>query len=48
MILIDTKKAAELFARFEVPVGGYIVNWVIPEELGGEQIPAYLRNRIVM
>src|SRR5438445_8487194 len=26
MILIDTKKAAELFARFEVPVGGYIVN----------------------
>src|SRR2546427_992119 len=48
MILIDTKKAAELFARFEVPVGGYIVNRVIPEELGGQQIPAYLRNRIAM
>jgi len=48
MILIDTKKAAELFARFEVPVGGYIVNRVIPEELGGQQIPAYLRNRITM
>src|SRR5947207_7819916 len=41
MILIDTKKAAELFARFEVPVGGYIVNRVIPEELGGQQIPAH-------
>jgi arsenite/tail-anchored protein-transporting ATPase len=48
MILIDTKKAAELFARFDVPVGGYLVNRVIPEELGGQQIPAYLRNRIAM
>lgn len=48
MILIDTKKAAELFARFDVPIGGYIVNRVIPEELGGQQIPAYLRNRIAM
>jgi arsenite/tail-anchored protein-transporting ATPase len=48
MILIDTKKAAELFARFDVPVGGYLVNRVIPEELSGQQIPAYLRNRITM
>jgi arsenite-transporting ATPase len=48
MILIDTKKAAELFSRFDVPIGGYVVNRVIPEELGGEQIPAYLRNRITM
>jgi arsenite-transporting ATPase len=48
MILIDTKKAAELFARFDVPIGGYIVNRVIPEELGEQQIPAYLRNRIAM
>ena len=48
MILIDTKKAAELFARFDVPIGGYLVNRVIPEELGGQQIPAYLRNRITM
>src|SRR3989475_8977384 len=48
MILIDTKKAAELFARFEVPVGGYIVNRVIPEELRGQQRPAYPRNRIAM
>src|SRR5256885_6536975 len=35
MILIDTRKAAELFARFDVPIGGYVVNPVIPEELGG-------------
>src|SRR5437667_5361935 len=48
MILIDTKKAAELFARFDVPVGGYVVNRVIPEELADQQIPAYLRNRIAM
>jgi len=48
MILIDTKKAAELFARFDVPIGGYVVNRVIPEELGEQQIPAYLRNRIAM
>jgi arsenite-transporting ATPase len=48
MILIDTKKAAELFARFDVPIGGYLVNRVIPEELSGQQIPAYLRNRITM
>jgi arsenite-transporting ATPase len=48
MILIDTKKAAELFAKFDVPIGGYVVNRVIPEELGDQQIPAYLRNRIAM
>jgi arsenite-transporting ATPase len=48
MILIDTKKAAELFARFDVPIGGYVVNRVIPEELADQQIPAYLRNRIAM
>jgi arsenite-transporting ATPase len=48
MILLDTRKAAELFARFDVPIGGYVVNRVIPEELGGGSIPAYLRNRIEM
>jgi arsenite-transporting ATPase len=48
MILIDTRKAAELFAKFDVPIGGYIVNRVIPEDLAGQQIPAYLRNRIEM
>jgi arsenite-transporting ATPase len=48
MIRIDTKKAAELFAKFDVPIGGYVVNRVIPEDLEGQTIPAYLRNRIVM
>jgi arsenite-transporting ATPase len=48
MILIDTKKAAELFARFEVPIGGYVVNRVLPEELASQSVPAYLRNRMEM
>jgi arsenite-transporting ATPase len=47
MILIDTRKAAEMFARFDVPVGGYVVNRVVPEELErGDGVPAYLKNRI--
>jgi arsenite-transporting ATPase len=48
MILIDTRKAAGLFEKFDVPIGGYIVNRVIPDELAGQEIPAYLRNRIEM
>src|SRR5439155_627964 len=48
MILLDTRKAAELFARFEVPVAGYIVNRVLPPELADDHAPAYLRNRIEM
>src|SRR5512138_669731 len=48
MILIDTKKAAELFAKFDVPISGYVVNRVIPHELLGQNIPAYLKNRIEM
>ena len=48
MILIDTKKAAELFARFDVPIGGYVVNRVLPDELKGQNVPAYLRNRMEM
>jgi len=48
MILIDTRKAAEMFARFDVPVAGYIVNRVLPESLDSEGVPAYLRNRMVM
>jgi arsenite/tail-anchored protein-transporting ATPase len=47
MILIDTRKAAEMFAKFDVPIGGYIVNRVLPEELElGDGVPAYLKNRI--
>ena len=48
MILVDTRKAAELFARFDVPIAGYVVNRVIPEELLGENVPPYLKNRIEM
>jgi arsenite/tail-anchored protein-transporting ATPase len=50
MILLDTRKAAEMFAKFDVPIGGYVVNRVIPDELaradGG--VPAYLKKRIEM
>jgi arsenite-transporting ATPase len=48
MILIDTQKAASLFAKFEVPISGYVVNRVVPRELLQLEIPAYLRNRIEM
>jgi arsenite-transporting ATPase len=48
MIIFDTQRAAKLFAKFNVPLSGYIVNRVIPEELRGQQIPDYLRNRLEM
>ncbi len=48
MILIDTAKAADLFAKFDVPIMGYVVNRVIPRELLGQNIPPYLKNRIEM
>jgi arsenite-transporting ATPase len=48
MILIDTQKAAGLFAKFDVPISGYVVNRVVPRELLSQVIPSYLRNRIEM
>lgn len=48
MIILDTKKAAGLFAKYDVPLAGYIVNRVIPAELASQQIPDYLRNRMEM
>ena len=48
MIILDTKKAAELFARFDVPLSGYVVNRVLPSDLGRGSIPQYLRSRISM
>ncbi len=48
MIIKDTAKAAELFAKFDVPMSGYIVNRVLPEELKSQNIPHYLRNRFSM
>ncbi len=50
MILLDTRRAAEMFAKFDVPIGGYVVNRVIPQDLatGDGRVPAYLKNRIEM
>jgi arsenite-transporting ATPase len=48
MAILDTQKAAGLFAKFQVPLSGYIVNRVIPPELANQEIPAYLRNRLKM
>jgi arsenite-transporting ATPase len=48
MIIVDTRKAAELFAKFNVPLAGYVVNRVLPEELLDEEVPGYLKNRIEM
>jgi len=48
MIIIDTIKAAELFSKFDVPVIGYVVNRVLPEDLSSQNIPEYLKNRITM
>src|ERR671933_974921 len=48
MILLDTQKAAGLFARFDVPIAGYVVNRVLPPELATQNVPDYLKNRIDM
>ena len=48
MIILDTRKAADLFSRFDVPISGYVVNRMLPEELAGEKVPQYLKNRIAM
>jgi arsenite-transporting ATPase len=48
MIINDTIKAAGLFAKFDVPLSGYIVNRVLPAELKSQNIPEYLKNRLIM
>ena len=48
MILLDTRKAAELFSRFDVPIAGYVVNRVLPPELANQNVPEYLKNRMDM
>ncbi len=47
-VINDTQKAARMFAQFDVPVAGYVVNRVIPHELLDQNIPEYLRRRIAM
>ncbi len=48
MIILDTEKAAQLFAKFDVPIVGYVVNRVLPADLVGKDIPPYLQNRLKM
>ena len=48
MAILDTQKAAGLFAKFQVPLSGYVVNRVIPPELGDQNIPDYLKHRLEM
>jgi arsenite-transporting ATPase len=48
MTIVDTEKAAGLFAKYDVPLAGYVVNRVINRDLLNENIPEYLRNRIGM
>jgi arsenite-transporting ATPase len=48
MIIGDTQRAARMFAQFDVPIAGYLVNRVIPRELLDQNIPEYLRGRIAM
>jgi len=48
MIILDTQKAAQLFSKFDVPIAGYVVNRVLPADLGGKGLPPYLQNRLKM
>jgi arsenite-transporting ATPase len=48
MVIRDTVKAAELFAKFDVPLSGYIINRVLPLSLKSQNIPEYLKNRLEM
>ncbi len=48
MAILDTQKAAGLFAKYNVPISGYIVNRVIPAALAQQNIPDYLRHRLDM
>ncbi|MBI2938870.1 MAG: TRC40/GET3/ArsA family transport-energizing ATPase [Chloroflexi bacterium] len=48
MAILDTRRAHELFSRFDVPIGGYLINRVLPTALLSQDIPPFLRNRIEM
>jgi arsenite-transporting ATPase len=48
MIILDTEKAAGLFAKFDVPIVGYVVNRVLPADLAGQVMPPYLQKRLAM
>ncbi len=48
MVIRDTLKARDLFAKFDVPISGYIVNRVLPDYLMQEDVPPYIRHRYEM
>jgi len=48
MAILDTMKAGILFAKYDVPLCGYIINRVLPPELAQENIPDFLRHRLKM
>ena len=48
MAVLDTRKAAVLFQRYNVPLCGYVLNRVLQRELMGERIPQFLLHRIEM
>jgi len=48
MTIVDTEKAAGLFAKYDVPLAGYVVNRVLNRDLLNQNIPGYLQNRIGM
>jgi arsenite-transporting ATPase len=48
MIIQDTMKAAALFAKFQVPLSGYVVNRILPESLRQQEIPEFLKHRLEM
>lgn len=48
MAILDTMKAGVLFAKYDVPLCGYIINRVLPPELAQENIPDFLRHRLKM
>jgi arsenite-transporting ATPase len=48
MVINDTVKAGQLFAKFDVPLSGYIINRVLSDDLKKQDIPEYLKNRLTM
>ncbi|MGA3173825.1 MAG: TRC40/GET3/ArsA family transport-energizing ATPase [Syntrophorhabdales bacterium] len=48
MVINDTVKAGQLFAKFDVPLSGYIINRVLSDSLKEQDIPEYLKNRLIM
>jgi arsenite-transporting ATPase len=48
MTILDTQRAMRLFAAFDVPLSGFVVNRVLPEHLRNEKIPEFLSRRLEM